>query len=105
MDRLTWFKLALSAICGLATLVRDAAADEPPSARFHHVLLNTVDPAKSIRFYSRVFGASPIKFRGVSDGLFTEKSFILFNKVDAPPRRHTQHRHLAHRLGRRGREE
>ena len=32
-----------------------------------------------------VFGASPIKFRGVSDGLFTEKSFILFNKVDSPP--------------------
>jgi catechol 2,3-dioxygenase-like lactoylglutathione lyase family enzyme len=32
-----------------------------------------------------VFGASPIKFRGISEALFTEKSFILFTKVDQPP--------------------
>jgi catechol 2,3-dioxygenase-like lactoylglutathione lyase family enzyme len=32
-----------------------------------------------------VFGASPIKFRGAADALFTEKSFLLLNKVDAPP--------------------
>src|SRR5690349_14519022 len=60
-------------------------AQDVEPARFHHVMLNSVDPAKSIQFYSRVFGASPIKFRGVSDGLFTEKSFLLFNKVDTPP--------------------
>jgi catechol 2,3-dioxygenase-like lactoylglutathione lyase family enzyme len=60
-------------------------AQEVEPARFHHVMINSVDPASSIRFYARVFGASPVKFRGVSDGLFTEKSFILFNKVDTPP--------------------
>ena len=60
-------------------------AEDAPPARFHHVMLNSVDPQKSIQFYSRVFGASPIKFRGVADALFTEKSFILFNKVDQPP--------------------
>lgn len=65
-------------------LITPAARGEEP-ARFHHVMLNAVDPAKSIQFYSRVFGASPIKFRGVSDGLFTEKSFILFNKVAEAP--------------------
>jgi catechol 2,3-dioxygenase-like lactoylglutathione lyase family enzyme len=48
-------------------------------------MINSVDPQKSIEFYERVFGASPVRFRGASDGLFTEKSFILFNKVDAPP--------------------
>jgi catechol 2,3-dioxygenase-like lactoylglutathione lyase family enzyme len=63
------------------------AGDQQPvePARFHHVLLNVTDPERSIRFYRRVFGALPIKFRGVSDALFVERSFILFNKVDAPP--------------------
>lgn len=72
----------LGALGGLAGMLR---GEEVEPARFHHVMLNSVDPPKSIQFYSRVFGASPVKFRGVSDGLFTEKSFILFNKVDAPP--------------------
>jgi catechol 2,3-dioxygenase-like lactoylglutathione lyase family enzyme len=66
---------------GMAKLM----AEDAEPARFHHVMLNSIDPPKSIQFYSRVFGASPIKFRGVSDGLFTEKSFILFRKVDSPP--------------------
>ena len=57
---------------------------EVQPAHFHHVLINSVDPAASIQFYGRVFGATPIKFRGVSDAAFTEKSFILFNKVDQP---------------------
>ncbi len=69
-------------------LLCDAArlfAQDVEPARFHHVMLNSVDPARSIKFYSRVFGATPVKFRGVSDALFTEKSFILFNQVDTPP--------------------
>jgi catechol 2,3-dioxygenase-like lactoylglutathione lyase family enzyme len=60
-------------------------AREAAPARFHHVMINAIDPDRSIQFYSRVFGAQPIKFRGVADALFTEKSFILFNKVDSPP--------------------
>lgn len=60
-------------------------AQDVEPAHFHHVMINSVDPSKSIKFYQRVFGASPIKFRGASDGLFTEKSFILFNQVDQPP--------------------
>jgi len=71
----------LIAWSAVATTAR--AAEEQP-ARFHHVMLNVVDPQKSIQFYSRVFGATPIKFRGVSDAAFTEKSFLLFNKVDKP---------------------
>lgn len=61
-------------------------ADEPVQpARFHHVLLNSTNPANSLRFYRRVFGAVPIKFRGAADALFTERSFLLFNQVDSPP--------------------
>ena len=54
-------------------------------AHFHHVRLNVTDVAKSVRFYARVFGATPVKFRGVADALFTEQSFILFNKVNTAP--------------------
>lgn len=59
--------------------------ESAPPARFHHVLLNSTDPDKSLRFYRRVFGAVPIKFRNASDALLTERSYILFNKVDTPP--------------------
>jgi catechol 2,3-dioxygenase-like lactoylglutathione lyase family enzyme len=48
-------------------------------------MLNVTDPAASIKFYSRVFGAVPMKFRGASDALFTERSFLLLNKVDEAP--------------------
>ncbi len=58
-------------------------AAEP--AHFHHVRLNVRDVAKSMRFYQRVFGAVPIKYRGNSDSLFVERSFLLFNKVDTAP--------------------
>jgi catechol 2,3-dioxygenase-like lactoylglutathione lyase family enzyme len=57
-------------------------ADE--RAHFHHVCLNVTNIDESIRFYSRVFGAVPVKFRG-ADALFTERSLILFNKVSEPP--------------------
>lgn len=54
-------------------------------AHFHHVHLNVTDPEKTRRFYEFMFGAVPLKFRGVADALYTERSFILFNQVDAPP--------------------
>ncbi len=56
--------------------------------RFHHVHLNVADPAETIQFYQRFFGATGVKYRGVSDALFTEKSFILLNTVEAPPPSH-----------------
>lgn len=64
-------------------LARAAAEDAQP-ARFHHVHLNVTDPKKSIAFYRRVFGAVPVKYRG-HDALFTERSFLLLNKVDKAP--------------------
>lgn len=63
-----------------------AAGQEPPvePAHFHHVHLNVTDPAASIRFYTRVFGATQVRFGGVADALYTERSFILLNAVDRP---------------------
>ena len=66
----------------------NAAANPPEEiepAHFHHVHLNVTDPAKSLRFYEFMFGAIQVRFRGVSNALFTERSFILLNKVDRPP--------------------
>src|SRR5262249_49429956 len=60
-------------------------ANAEERAHFHHVRLNVTNVDESIRFYSRVFGAVPVKFDGVSDALFTERSLVLFNRVDSPP--------------------
>lgn len=65
---------------GLRTPV---AAEE--SAAFHHVHLNSVDPDASIKYYKRFFSGVPVKFRGVSDALLTDRSFILYSKVEEPP--------------------
>ena len=54
-------------------------------AHFHHVHLNVEDPAQTIAYYKKYFGANDVKFHGVSDALFTEKSFILLKEVDTAP--------------------
>lgn len=79
--------IASAAIACLALGVSIGAARpaEVEPARFHHVQLNVTNPEKSMRFYRRVFGAVPVKFRGAADALFTERSFILFNKADEAP--------------------
>ena len=55
------------------------------SAHFHHVHLNVTDPKATIAFYEKFFGATEVRYRGLSAGLFTEKSFILLSKVATPP--------------------
>lgn len=71
----------------LASGTRAFAADAPPAdaARFHHVRVNSTSPEQTSRYYQFVFGATPIKYRGGPDALFTEKSFLLVNEVDAAP--------------------
>ena len=65
-------------------LPRPSPAAEAEPAHFHHVHLNVVDPARSIEFYRRVFGAVPLRFRHAADAVFTERSFLLFERVGAP---------------------
>lgn len=56
----------------LLALLVPAVAQEPPKAHFHHIHLNSTDPAAAIDFYKRKF--------------YWDKSWILFTKVkDAPP--------------------
>ena len=68
----------------LAAGAPDLRADDE-RAHFHHVHLNVVDPAASSEFYSRIFGAVPVSYANVVPALFTERSFLLFNKVPTPP--------------------
>jgi len=68
----------------VSSSIARGAEEAVAPARFHHVHLNVTDPKKSIQFYRRVFGAVPVKYRG-QDALFTERSFLLLNKVDKAP--------------------
>ena len=63
---------------------RAPADGEQEPAHFHHVHLNVTDPQKSLWFYQFMFGGTKLRFRGVADALFTERSFILLNDVAAP---------------------
>lgn len=69
------------------------AADTPPQeavavepAHFHHVHLNVVDVEATRDWYEKFFGANKVQYRDRADALFTERSFILMNEVDLPPR-------------------
>ena len=74
------FAMAVSALIGQT---QTGQAQDAQTPHFHHVHLNVTDPAATIQFYRTTFGAVPIKFRGVSDALYTERSFILLTKVES----------------------
>ena len=79
--------LAIACLLQLALQAATAAPPPPqaPAAHFHHVHLNATDPKATIAFYKKFFGANDVRYRGLSDGLFSEKSFILLTKVTTPP--------------------
>jgi catechol 2,3-dioxygenase-like lactoylglutathione lyase family enzyme len=58
----------------------------PAPAHFHHVHVNSTDPARTQEFYEKTFGAQPVKFKDRTDALFTSRGFILINKVAQPPK-------------------
>jgi len=62
------------------------AAEAPTApAHFHHLHLNTTDPANAIDFYTRTFDCEKARFAGVLDAVWAQKSWLLFTKVAAPP--------------------
>ncbi len=61
----------------------EVSSDE---AHFHHLHLNTLDPGAAIDFYTGKFDCEKGKFVGIADAVWTQKSWLLFNKVTkAPP--------------------
>ena len=69
----------LALVCGLA-----ASTQEPPAAHFHHLHLNSTDPAAAIGFYATRFDCEKARFAG-QDAVRAQKSWLLFNQVSAAP--------------------
>ena len=88
--RLPLIGLALGAalsVYGLTAARQDdkPAASQFPVAHFHHLHLNTTDPAAAIDFYTSHFDCQKDRFAGIVDAVRAQKSWLLFSKVSAPP--------------------
>src|SRR5215472_15759570 len=57
-----------------------------PLAHFHHVHLNSTDPAAAIAFYTSKFDCEKAKYAGKIDAVWAQKSWLLFDKVSTPPK-------------------
>ena len=55
-----------------------------PLAHFHHLHLNTLDPAGAINFYTSRFDCEKARFLG-KDAVWAQRSWLLFNKVKTAP--------------------
>lgn len=71
----------LLALCGAGA----GEGQQAPAARFHHLHLNSADPAAAIEFYTSKFDCEKARFAGVAEAVWTQKSWILFNQVSSPP--------------------
>ena len=61
-----------------------SSAVAEPSAHFHHLHLNTTDPAAAIKFYTSKFDCEQRRFRD-QNAVWTQQSWLLFNKVKTAP--------------------
>jgi len=77
-------------VMGLALAVCSAVVPlsgqgQPPTFRFHHVHLNTVDATKAIDFYAANFNARRDLLGGKIPGVQAQGKWLLFNQVSTPP--------------------
>jgi len=77
-------------LCGLFVVMFSAAWQVPVLAQasgagFHHVHLNSTDPAKAIAWYLKTFTVTSKATVGGFDGVASEKMFVLVSKTTAPP--------------------
>src|SRR6516165_5874186 len=68
----------------LQTQAKVATPTQPSTllAHFHHVHLNTTDPAAAINFYSTRFESEKRKFLGLADAVWSHNAWLLFTKVN-----------------------
>jgi catechol 2,3-dioxygenase-like lactoylglutathione lyase family enzyme len=75
-------------LCALGSaalgLDRSEQSPAPQPAHFHHLHLNTRDPAAAITFYTGKFDCEPAQFLG-QNAVWTQRSWLLFNKVKSAP--------------------
>jgi len=62
-----------------------SSAEQTEPVRFHHIHLNSTDPAKAIEFYTSTFDLTKKTTVAGFDGIQSENIYLLFNKVMAAP--------------------
>jgi predicted enzyme related to lactoylglutathione lyase len=77
--------LSTRSVAILALSCGPAFAQTVPDAHFHHLHLNSTDPKAAIEFYTTKFDAEKASFKGLIDAVWTQKSWILIQKVAAAP--------------------
>ncbi len=79
--------MILRTLCLVVSVASCCAQDASSQqlAHFHHVHLNVTDPEAAINFYTSKFDAEKARFAGIQDAVWAQKSWLLFNKVAAPP--------------------
>jgi hypothetical protein len=84
-------KLIVRTALVIASLVAFVGAQEPPASsteqlHFHHVHLNSMNPAAAAEYYPKPFAKSATKttFNGM-EAVKTGNIYILFTKVNTPP--------------------
>ena len=85
--KLRYGTLTAVLLAGVAARGQLSAPGQPPPpqlAHFHHVHLNSTDPDAAIEFYAKHFESEKAKFAGRTNALWTQKSWVLFNKVSMP---------------------
>src|SRR5687767_9087012 len=90
MVRTKAFPIILVLLIPIFTHHTDAQqeAEKTPllDAHFHHLHLNATDPKAAIEFYTSKFDAEKARFAGLLDAVWTQKSWLLFSKVNQPPK-------------------
>src|SRR5450759_3834741 len=80
---------ACAALVALLVTGGATRAQEPlpqQLAHFHHIHLNSTDPNAAIDFYTSKFDCEKAKFAGAMDAVWAQKSWLLFTKVNTPPK-------------------
>ena len=85
-----WRRMLTVVAASVAVICCSQAAEvgaQPPNEaiHFHHLHLNTTDPAAAIDFYTNTFEARKARFAGLQDAVWAHDSWILFTKVGAAP--------------------
>jgi len=79
------FMLSLFVLCSAVPgFSRSPQQPAPQPAHFHHLHLNTRDPAAAVAFYTSKFDCEPAQFLG-QNAVWTQRSWLLFNKVKSAP--------------------
>jgi len=82
------FIATVVAILCLVNFSNHASSIQPqeslPSVHFHHLHLNSTDPATAIKFYTSKFDCEAAEFMGQA-AVKTQNSWLFFNKVKAAP--------------------